>query len=182
MTIISKYQVQWVGGTGLPGLSTFYFSSTAAIPHTAVKGLFSPVAGAIPSGITLRFPSSGMNIDDATGQPTGTWTAPPPTDLLGTGTGNYSAACGSLINWHTGIFQGGRELRGKTFFVPFVSGSFTASGTVSASTQTSLMSGVPALLTGSNPPLIYSRRYGLSRAVASASVPNKAIVLTSRRD
>ena len=51
-----------------------------------------------------------------------------------------------------------------------------------ASTQTSLMSGVPALLTGSNPPLIYSRRYGLSRAVASASVPNKAIVLTSRRD
>lgn len=182
MAIISRYQVAWTGGVGGPGVTTFYFNSTLAIPGTEVKAFFSPLAGAIPTGITLTFPSAGLNIDDATGLAVGNWTATAPSPLVATGAGNYSAATGAVVNWRTGVFAGGRELRGRTFIVPMVSGAFDATGGVSTSTRTSIATGVTSLLAAANDLLVWSRKAGTSATVTTGSAPAKSAVMRSRRD
>lgn len=166
----------------MPGVTTFHFSSTVGIPGAAVKAFFTALQAAIPSSVTLKFPSTGMNIDEATGQPVGTWSATAPTDLVGTGSGNYSRAVGALANWKTGTFTGGRELRGKTFMVPLTAAAFDANGDVSASTASNLASAGATLIAAGSPPLIYSRKAGLSAAATSCTVPRKTVVLRSRRD
>jgi hypothetical protein len=85
----------------------------------SVKQFFDALKVQIPAGVVLTYPATGKNIDSATGNTTGIWTTPQLPTTTGTGSGPYAGNAGACFNWHTGLYTGGKELRGKTFIVPF---------------------------------------------------------------
>lgn len=182
MALLNQVRVAWTGLRGLPGVSTFYFEAQSAVPLAALKTFFSSVSGAIPSGCLLTFPANGSKIDTSTGQTVGTWTATPPTALSGTGSGPYAAPAGMLVNWHTGLYVNGRELRGKTFIVPVISASYESDGSAGAAWITSLQNAATALIASGTPPHVYGRSTATDAPALSGSVPDKVVMLTTRRD
>lgn len=179
---LHKYQLVWKGMSGGPGVSTFYFDAASAIPHTAMTTFVNALKTSVAATVTVQFPGSGITIDDATGNAVGSWTAAAPADVAMTSAGSYSSPVGAVINWRTGVYAGGRELRGKTFVVPLAAATMTSGGILSAATQSGIAAAANALAGSAVPPRVFSRANHTSAPVASATVPTLPAVLTSRRD
>lgn len=87
-----------------------------------------------------------------------------------------------LIKWRTGIYVGGREIRGRTF-VPGLADFVNAEGAVDETVHDALADDLATWLGGlSAPPLIWSRTNGDSQPIAAAEVWDQFAVLRSRRD
>ena len=67
-----RLRVTWNGLGGLPGLSTFYYGVSTPNVSDAVT-FFTAIRTLFPTGLSWDIPSSGDEIDDATGQLTGGW-------------------------------------------------------------------------------------------------------------
>lgn len=181
MTSLAKAQVLWTGFTGGPGVSTFYFD--AATPNVAaLRTFFEAIKAQIASTVTLKYPASGLQIDSITGQPIGSWSSTPPADTVCSGAGAYSAAVGAVVNWRTGFYTGGRELRGKTFIVPLSAQVFTATGSIGSAAQLAIQNAGAALVTSATTMRIWSKSQGVAAQASTVSVPSMGAVLTSRRD
>jgi hypothetical protein len=89
-----------------------------------------------------------------------------------------------LIQWRTGNFQGGREVRGKTF-IPAPPDEYNNEGSPNAAYLAALQSAADGLISAGNSAgglVIYSPTHQLIASV-SAGVPwSKWAVLRSRRD
>lgn len=179
---LHKYQVVLKGFTGGPGVMTFYFDAAGAIPHTAVSTFLTALKTSMAASVTAALPPSGITIDDSTGAAVGAWSAAAPADVVMTSAGNYAAAAGAVINWRTGIYAGGRELRGKTFVVPLAAACYDSAGKLSAATGSAIAAAANALAGSAVPPRIFSRVNHTSAPVATATVPLISAVLRSRRD
>lgn len=87
-----------------------------------------------------------------------------------------------LIQWRTGQFVSGRELRGRTN-VPALGDDVNTGGvpdvTVRGAVDTALEAWV---VVDADPPLIWSRTHGVSHEVTSLTVWNQFAQLHSRRD
>lgn len=86
-----------------------------------------------------------------------------------------------LIQWYTGQYINGRELRGRTY-VPAISSSNNAEGFLAPATRTAIIGDLETWYAAEGPPLIWSRAALETRAVASLDVWNQFAVLRSRRD
>lgn len=120
-----------------------------------------------------------------------------PSSVTGTGTGVWSAASGAWINWGTAAIVNGRAVYGRTFLVPLANTPvFQTDGTLSDTFRTAMQSAGTSFNTGSPTHVIFWNRGGPSNppkpsdkphksginASISATVPDKAGVLRSRRD
>ena len=186
MTDIQRIRVAWTGFPGAPGVSTFY-ATTAATPMANIRTFFNNIHPFLPSDVTLSFPGAGDVLDDVTGILTGSWSAAPPADVTGSGTGTYAAPVGAVVNWGTATIHRGRRMRGRTFLVPLNGPSFQNDGSLDSTVRAGLISGAQALIAaGPGNLLAWSRPIsgggGLSAAVTTANVPDLAAVLRSRRD
>lgn len=115
-----------------------------------------------------------------------------PTIATGISGTPYAAPAGAMIQWETGAVVRGRRLRGRTFLVPLASNAFQADGTLSAATMDDLGDAAEVITrtTGAQF-LVWSRpvraaggaitEEGLSRRINSATIPDRAAILTSRR-
>jgi hypothetical protein len=182
MTDIKQVRVAWTGAIGMPGVSTFYCTGDVATFRTALTAFFTADKSLYPSIVTITVPNTGSVIDSDSGLVTGTWTSGTSTSIACTGTGNFSAATGMVVNWHTGIYVGGRELRGKTFLVPMVVSTLSADGTPNATDRAGVQSDANTLAGTTASMVVYSRRANTIASVSSATVPDIAAVLRSRRD
>lgn len=181
MATISQVQVAWTGAPGMPGVSTMYFSTADSLTLADVRAFFSSIASVIPPNVRLVFPAGGKTIDSATGQPNGSWTGTKPTDVVGTGPVNYAAPVGATVNWRSDLFVNGRQLRGKTFLVPLSTNSFDSAGTLDNTVRTSIQSAADLLRTTPAIMQVYGRSTHITAPVRSADVPDRAMVLTTRR-
>lgn len=182
MVSLRQVRVAWLGVTGPPGVTTLYFPVSAAVPMAAVKAFFTTLAPLLPNAVSVTFPTSGMEIDIGSGQPTGTWTVGAQTGVSGSGGTAFAAPVGGVINWLTGSFVGGRQIRGKTFVVPMATAMYGTNGKLTSTATNAMGSAGTTLATGGNGLTIWSRRNAAAATVSAATAPDKAVVLASRRD
>lgn len=182
MAELQQVRVQWSSDVGIDGVSTFYCRDAVGVFLTDLRTFFDTLKGAFPTDITFVFPGEGNVISDATGQNTATWIAATPAPVSGTGTGSYAKPVGAVVNWSTALFVNGRQVRGKTFLVPCNGNLFNSDGTVENEARGNIRTAANALADSAAEMAIYSVRGATNAAVTSASVPNLAAVLRSRRD
>ena len=182
MATLNQIRCTWSGVTGLPGISTFYATGDPSFLIARLKTFFEAVKTSIPTGITIAYPSSGITVDTATGQANGAWSSTTTASTSCTATGTYQAPTGAVVNWKTGVYVNGRELRGKTFLVPLANGAFGSDGKLLSTNVTSFTTAAAAVPGGGNPLVVWSKTAAANAPVTSATVPAKVAVLRSRRD
>lgn len=181
MSLIKQIHVQWNGLPTGPGVSTFYSLDSSDVITPQLRTFFAALATSLPGAISLTFPATGNIIESDTGNVSGTWAASAPSTVTCSGGSVYAAAAGGVVNWHSGIYAGGREIKGKTFLVPLAPVCFDGSGQVAAATRTAIQNAAATLLSSSPSMRLFSRRTNTIASVASGSVSPTVAVLNSRK-
>lgn len=183
MAEVNQYRCQWDGLRGMPGVSTFYSSG---LDPTALQAklvtFFTAIKQYIPNGMTITVPNSGSIVNVETGQNTGLWSAGTPTIIAGTHAGAYAAPSGFVVNWNTSVFRSGRRVRGKTFIVPAGIAIYDTDGSMGTTQLTPIRAAAANVPGGTTPLVVYSRKTASVATCTTADVPDKVVVLRSRRD
>lgn len=179
----------WTGVAGMPGYTRIKFAGTldasgAATAAARVRSFFNGFPTLLPTGISITMDGVAQQFDDNQ-QLTGEVSYVPPAAVTGSGTGAWAAPVGMVVNWLTDTFHNGRRLRGRTFIVPMIGSAFEANGTPSSTTVGSLTTAANTLMTGT-PSLVIAGGNATtgfySAPVTGGNVPDRAVVLRSRRD
>lgn len=184
----------WSGPGGLPGYSKFRFTGalTGAQLDSAAANLRTflfAIRTFLPSVVTIAI-QSGASVHEDDGSLTGELTIGTlPSNVAGSGTGVWSAASGFMVLWNTGAINGGKKVRGRTYFVPAVATVFDADGTVVDATRNTVLNAANVFAGSTPSPAVNSRaREGNPGAgnqtvsIINATVSDKQVVLRSRRD
>ena len=140
------------------------------------------VGTATPIGLTMTIPDNGRIIDSTTGQAKGAWAQTVANrNIPGTVSGGYSAPCGAVVNWLTGFYAGGRQLKGKTFLVPLSGQAYQEDGSLKETYRSALQDATESLISNSSFG-IYAPTTRSFAEVSSAVVSDAVAVLRSRRD
>lgn len=201
MATLAKLTAVWTGLTGGGnGYSNFYFAPDAGpdITQAVVDNAISRTdtflnlfQSRTPPAVRIQLNSTVELIDDTNGHLIGFMSGAPFQRGNGTGTGSYSAASGLVVNWYTGGVKKGRRVRGRTFFVPLSGNALDTNGTIENSTLAAIQGGATALANAAGGVanlVVWSRPAepnfidGISYDVITATVPDKAAILRSRRD
>lgn len=200
---VDRIRVQWTGGRGGDGVSTFYAldGSTAL---AAVHDFFDALKALVPATIVWSFSPVGDTIDEESGVLTGSYSAIGESNVSATGSDtNVADPVGAVLRWETSQIRYGHRVRGRTFIVPGIKDMYAA-GTLNDSVVTQLegygndmLAVVPDNFVVWTRPFLgtpaWTDKYGVTHAARAAhdgatstitecTVPDKAVVLRSRRD
>jgi hypothetical protein len=194
MATLQRVRVTWSGFPGGPGVSTFYFSTLTTAYLTALRTFYNALVAMLPNTCSIQVAGSGDTISDVDGKINGVWSNTPPSVVTGTSASGYAAPVGVLVRWESAGIVNGHHVRGKTYIVPAVN-IYEANGTIVAANLTTISGAAATLLTAVGSDMkVWARpfdtdpvdpakhRDGSSYAITSATVPDKAVVLRSRRD
>lgn len=185
---------RWSGFPGAPGYSVFHFAGGGGLISDAtqvaerVRAAFLLVAPRLPTSVSIEVQPTVEVLDSDTGVLSGFQEITAPTAVNGAAAGTYAGPAGAVVNWRTNDVRGGRRIRGRTFLVPLASAAFESNGTLSGSARSDVQDFADELLGGDLDSEfgVWSRPVGGSGGVfataTSASVPDMAAVLRSRRD
>ena len=183
---LNRCRVVLSGAAGLPGIATHYFGSSVT-DMSAVRTFWDALKANFPNSVNIQVPSSGDTINEATGAITGAWSGPAQAVLQGLGgVGSYLSTAGVMIRWTTPEVIQGRRPIGKTFLVPAMTGLFDSAGTIANATLTSYQAAAAALIAAyAGEMKIWHRPNakgpGTAATITAAAVPDKQVVLRSRR-
>lgn len=188
MADIARLRID-LSGTAVVGASvmTLYQDAAATTGLPAdVMTFLNAIKANFPPGLTYTVPGGGDLLNVATGALTGTWSEGGGGTVTGTGVGGYAIGVGGLINWGTSGIVSGRRVRGRTFLVPLMGGSFDSSGRMQPATVTALNTPLATFLTNVSPALVIwsrptSTRAGSMHPVTTANIPATPSTLRSRR-
>lgn len=184
---LNRARVSLQGVAGLPGVATFYFGSSTT-DMTALRTFWDAVKANFPNTMTIQVPNSGDTINETNGQITGAWSGPAQTSVIGTGgVGGYLSTAGAMVRWTTPQVVDGRRPIGKTYLVPAVLGIFDSAGTIATASLNAYQAAATALITAyAGEFKIFHRPntkgVGVACTITSATIPDKQVVLRSRRD
>lgn len=199
MTDMAKVTVNWSGFIGGPGFTNLYFRAAAggAITQGVADAATAKVhtwltawLGALPMNVTVTVDPSVEVVNDADGVLSAFFTTAPGAGRPGTGAGGYAAASGACINWYTTGIRFGRRVRGRSFMVPLYGGAFSTDGTIDDSKLSGFRTATSAMISTVdaaelavwNRPLKTVPGSGGSHVVTASTIPDKAAILSSRRD
>lgn len=170
-----------------PAISTFHWQSEVQEAQDAVDSLsavYDEWIDSMVAQLSITVDSEADILNPATGEVTGIAAVTPWTKTGGVGSASaLPNAVMALVRWRTGVFIGGKEVRGRTFLPGFASGFVTADGNVPAGQLTSLNAGATIWRdAGDNASVVYSRTHGVAHPIVSASAWNEYATLRSRRD
>lgn len=192
MATIQRVRISWTGFVGGPGVSTFYFAESA-VPNSGLRTFFNGISTYLPNVVTINFPQTGDKINDATGVIVGAWSVGPTTPVTGqVAAAAYSGVSGACIDWLTESVVAGRRPMGRTFLVPLAASAYQNDGTILEAARTSMTADGTNLVAAFTPNfLVWSRpledddgaviRPGTSSPIIGCRIPDKAVVLRSRR-
>lgn len=203
MTVMYRSQVNWAGFPGAPGY-TFLFATTtdplqagADAQGTAVQTMISHWKNALPGGVSVTVDPSVHLIEDTTGDLVDILTLGfTPSPQLSGNSGGWSAVSGMCIDWLTSTVVAGKRRQGRSFIVPVYGGAYDASGTILDSLLSEERAAATTYIgTSGVHPVVWSRpvkakpahvppiaaRAGVSIAITAARMPDKAVILRSRR-
>lgn len=184
---LTRIRTGFTGVGGSPWINNMYFDVEEAdiqAAADAAAGFWSNAQLAMSSLIDWAQDGVATVLNPVTGEPTDIVTYTPDTGD-GQGSGDMlPAATQLLITWRTGVFSGGREVRGKTFVPGLVSSTNDNDGTIDEGVVTQFAGYAASLLTTpGNPTLqVWSRKNGTVQPVTQARITNEWAVLRSRRD
>jgi len=174
------------GGSGSAQLGTMFFEDdgvlTAQHAADAVHDFWDDLSAAISNTYTFAVEGAVDTIDLATGKATGT-TAVSVASVPGGGSSPpLPWATQGLIEWRTGFYAGGREVRGRTF-LPGMMEYYQTNGVPNAAGLAIFQTAADNLVGVITAQLqVYSRKHTLASGVTGATVWTKWAVLRSRRD
>jgi|SRR5665647_825412 len=198
MVDLYRTRAVWTGFPGGPGISTFYgLVSGALVPN--LHQLFVDLYTELPNDVSVQVQEFGDVIDDATGALTGAWSTTPVLPCTFNGGVPYTAPAGFLAHWLTTTILDGHRLRGSTFFVPGGGSIYDTDGSISATHLTAIKAACATFFAAASgdlavwhrpraaaPATAYhpavTARAGGHGIVTGYSVPDKSVVLRSRRD
>lgn len=184
MATISRVQTVLTGVAGSPYYQSLYFPFTVE-PEDAVAAandLWEIFASYVSDNVAWLVDGVVVNLNDATGEIIGSVSVD---GITGAGTSVQEELPSStqvLVQWRTGVYVGGREIRGRTF-VPAITEPNNEDGHFNETGRSELSDAIALWLGGlAEAPLIWSRAHGQSAPIAAAQVWSQFAVLRSRRD
>lgn len=181
-----RLRVTWTGLGGLPGLSTFYYG--VASPNVSdCVAFFNAIKSQFPTGLVWDIPSSGDELDDATGTLTGGWLGTGGGQVAATGSAaSWAAGVGVRVRWDTNVINNGRRVRGGTFLTSCVAPLYDNGGSISTASLAIFQTAASNYAASGVAKGVWSRPTttspGLYAAINTATVPDKVTMLRSRRD
>lgn len=201
---ILRITAQWSGFPGAPGYSNFFFAAdpgffdggiltpdaevAATNARDRVGDAFDAISALIPQGVTVETQGEAVILDSDTGESLNSIDIPSLTVDAAINSGaTFAGPVGGVVNWRTNDYRFGRRIRGRTFLVPLTTLAFEDDGTLLDSSRTRLRAFGTAMIGDGGPAFgVWSRPRagagGVFATVTSASVPDLAAVLRSRRD
>jgi hypothetical protein len=201
----SMYQVVWGwhGPVGGDGYTNLFFDATTDTPTAALAAvtnsrlLFDGVKALIPSAYTITPHTDVRVLNDADGTVLNIYTVTGVPAVPCGGAGVFSAPSGAGVDWLTATIHGRRRMQGRTFFVPLFGSAYDSDGSILNAYVTTIATAAEAMRTASGPAFgIWGRptyvkpattpptidRPGKFGPAVGSRVPDKAFILTSRRD
>jgi hypothetical protein len=187
MTSIVRIRAIVTGVAGSPAYMTFYFNgdgSAAEADNDAVGVFMAQVDASMSTSANWRTDSVAALIDSTNGSILSLISVTPNTGTGSDGSSLLPPATQLLLQWRTGVFQDGREIRGRLNIPYLTEGSNDAGGVASASLTSNVQDAADDLVAGvgSDQLVVWSRKSGAVPNVDTATVSNIWAVLRSRRD
>lgn len=180
-----RVRTGFTGSQGAPYLNTLYFDTlggTAGQAVAAAGAFWGDVDALIVNDLSWATEPEVYQLSEVTGQPVSVTQV---TSLTGTGAKTGAMlprATQGLIRLGTGVFVGGREIRGR-IFVPGLEVGADNNGSLEASYAAALEAATLTLQTDANSALVvWSRKNGQMEGVIASSAWSEFAVLRSRRD
>lgn len=184
---MDKVDVVWSGGAMGTGYSVLYFTEDTAATHlAALKAFFDAFAGNCPSGVTIRVPGNGDQVDNSN-HVTGAWSGTAPAISAGSAPTQFAAGVGMRVRWHTGVTQNSRLVTGSTFLIPLSTGAYQADGSILDTVVNAIQTAANTFVTSCAGDLrVFSKPKtaggaGGNYAVTSAQVVDRTSWLKTRR-
>lgn len=167
------------------GINQFYFdegAGTASAAHAAARAFWTAANDVMSTQVSWTTQGE-IELVSETGEVTGVESTDPFTSN-GSATGDaLPLTTQGLIRWRTGIFVGGREIRGRTFIPGPVESLNDANGRPGSGTLIEMNQCPAALLGASGAEFrIFSRTKSTSATVISGTAWTQWASLRSRRD
>lgn len=182
---MNRVRVLWQNWPGAPGYTNHYVGSNV-LAQTAIRTFYDAIKSYVPNGLTIQVPSTGDQVNEATGAITGVWSGAAQAVVTGGGNVAYANAVGACVNWRTGLIIDGRRPMGRTFLVPLTSQAFETNGTLGSVALTTIGTAATQLIADLAGELKVWHRPnaagpGSNVTVLTAQVPDMGAVLRSRR-
>jgi len=184
VSTLKRINVLYTGLPGLPGTNTFYGHEDGVSTHdqvAAVLAFYTSLATTLRSGLHIAVDSVVEHVDSTNGQVTG---------VEDTGAGGTVSCSNSgaelpwgssiLVRWRTGVFNAGRELRGRSF-IPGATQDDTSAGFPSTALIAAVQGPADTLVGAANL-AVFSRTHFTWASVNLASVWSEYALMRSRRD
>lgn len=188
MASIRRIRTVFSGVAGTPWYSNMHFTwvnGTEQDHLDAVGDFWGAIDVLQDDAITWAVESDATVINDATGDIIAIESGVGPT---GAGTATFDPLpyqTQGLVNWLTGTFVAGRQLRGKTYVPGLTENANDASGIMTTAARDVIAAAATALVAASSVPgplRVFSRKNLTSATVGSFVAPTKWAVMRSRRD
>jgi hypothetical protein len=200
-----RAQILWSGFPGAPGFTSLYATTTDPLQAgadafvTGVNVLATSWANTLPGPtVSIQVSSEVQLIEDTDGELVDILTATtPPAAHVGALGGNYAGPAGWCVDWLTSTVAFGKRRMGRSYVVPASTEIFQNDGTIATATLTAqrAVASTYASATAFHP-VVWVRPFegdttpghvrpahaGQAVAMAGARVPDKSVVLRSRRD
>lgn len=188
MTTLNRIRTVWTGVAGTPWYTNLYFDGSGGNEQAQVDlvdAFWETLKAQFDTRLTATVEGTVTQIDSTTGLASGVFGGvDKATDLTGTGSVLPPANQG-LAHLFTGVYIGGRQLRGRLFFPGLVVGAAAATGAVDSGYVTSWNTEVGDLIADSNAIgnlQVYSPTHHVTHDVVSVSASTEFAVIRSRRD
>lgn len=173
------------GVAGAPYYYTAYFDSVAGTPTQAMTAwstfLNTTIPGTYRSGLQWQAATDVEQVDPVTGDLQGLFPVTF-TSTTATGTDPLPSATALLARWRTGVYLGGKEVRGRTNISGLLERD-NVNGVPGGADVAAFSTRAAALIADPNSELVvWSRKAGQHFAVANSSISPEWAVLRSRRD
>lgn len=190
MATLWRQRTVWTGVAGAPYYSTFITEDPGADSQREdMADFWNALGGLIDNNVTWTVEGTSYEFDEVSGEVVSIENVTD--DISGMGTAGGQAlprATQALVQWRTGVYIAGRELRGRLFlpcFVEDASNDGVLDGTAKSAIEDALdiLLGIDLGTQGFNGSLsVWSRTHGTHETVQSFSVSDQFAVLRSRRD
>ena len=187
VTTVARVRTLWTGVAGSPAYSNFFFDATstdAGVYQAQVLEMWVAGRAALRSGLTIAMVNPIPIIDVATGEVVDVAVGDGGS-TTGTDTGDALPPANALLaRMHTGVFVGGREIRGRCF-VPYFTEASNSGGQPSSATVSGwngLFTDLQAIDNANGAMTVYSRAHARAEYISAFDVWNQWGSVRSRRD
>ena len=184
--MVWRVETVTTGLGGVPLFTVLWFNDsvgTADDATTAVENFWTDLAPMIVNECSMQVQGDVHTVDPVTNQITGVTVASVAGPIAGTNVSEPAPlSTQGLLQWFTGEFHNGRQLRGRTF-IPGVPSSGVSVGKPTTGYKAAVLTAGLNLMGDSNTVLnVFSRVNGVARAVTGVATWSDFAVLRSRRD